>query len=76
MAAYCFCQMGRPASNGRHSPVPEFRPELPTPRGALVIDLSQLLLQLGLNSLRQTQGRPAPIPAGGGEIPEGPLLAQ
>jgi len=76
MAADRFCQMGRPAPNGRHSQGPGLRPELPTPRGGLVMELSQRLLQLERKCLRQTQGRPAPIPAGGREIPEVPLLTQ
>ena len=41
-----------------------------------MIELNQLLLQLGINSFRQPQGRPAPIPAGSWPTPESPLLAQ
>jgi hypothetical protein len=40
------------------------------------MELSQRLLQLERKCLRQTQGRPAPIPAGKREIPERPLPAQ
>ena len=76
MAADRYGQPGQPAPNGRNRLGPGFRLELPIPRGALAIELSQLLLQLGLNSFRQTQRRPAPIPAGGSQIPERPLLAQ
>ena len=76
MAADRYGQPGQPALIVSNSPWPGFTLELPIPRGALAIELSQMLLQLGLNSFRQAQGWPAPIPAGGREIPEGSLLAQ
>jgi hypothetical protein len=38
--------------------------------GGMVTELNQLLLQLGLNSFRQTQRRPAPIPADSCQIPD------
>ncbi len=76
MAADRYGQPGQPAPNGRNSPRPGFRLELPIPRGALAIELSQRPLQLRSESFRQTYGWPAPIPTGSREIPEHPLPAQ
>ena len=76
MAADRYGQPWQPAPNGRNSPAPGFRLELPIPRGALAIELSQLLLQLSRNCFGQGQGWTAPIPASTREIPERPLLTQ
>lgn len=76
MAADRYGQPGQPAPNGRNSPGPGFRPELPASRGALAIKLNERLLQLDRNCFGQGQWGPASIPAGNREIPERPLLAK